>query len=143
MKRAELMLFFKALSDACMRQSGDVTTRYFNLPAAYYTPKNLHVFSNRDSLAARLDAYRTFLTDRGITRISPANITVIETSGERALVQVDWEYLNGHGAQQRMACAQYVLRRGQVLGDLRIELVDYSVVAYPQFMEHMSSSSGR
>lgn len=141
MKLAELKLFLTSFSDTFIRTHGIGMARYYQLPMAYYTPSNVFVFSKPDLLEQRLKSYRHHLQEHGVVRLVPTKITVVDATPHRALVELVWEYVDGHGDVLRNAEARYVLHRDRTEGDLRIELIDYSRVAFPQFLEQPSSSN--
>ncbi|MEP4194096.1 MAG: hypothetical protein ABJL99_00510 [Aliishimia sp.] len=70
-----------------------------------------------------------------------SKFNVIDATPDRALVDVEWSYFDTNGHVLSTSKVQYVLCRGCAMGDLLIELVDYSVLAFPAYLEQTSSSN--
>ncbi len=138
MKRSEVILFLTTIAEAQLRYAGFDMARYFRFPIAYYLPERVLVFSRPDMLKSRYLAHETYLKSVGVHRIRPQNVTILDATEDRAMIALEWQYANADGHVLRQSQVRYVLCRNEVAGDLQIELVDYSVTAYPEYMEQPS-----
>lgn len=138
MKRSEIILFLTTLAEAQLRCGGAGLAKYFQFPIAYYLPERVLVFSRPDVLKARFIAHEAYLKSVGVHRIQPRQVTVLDGTDMRAMIALEWHYLNADGEILRQSQVRYVLCRNEEVGDLQIELVDYSVTAYPEYMEQPS-----
>lgn len=134
--REDIETFLAEFAHLQLHGCGDEMVKRIALPVAYYLPDRVLVFSKPQKLAERFDAHRAYLTVCRVTRIEARGVTILDATPSRALVQLEWHYLSDAGATLRRSHVQYVLSRPATRAALTIELVDYSTVAFPQFMQH-------
>ena len=112
---------------------------HLRFPIPYYLPDRLLVFSSPENIAKRFDAHRAYLQVCRVTTIEARDLRLIDATPDRALVWLEWHYLSATNETLRRSEVQYVLCRdadpAATQGDLKIEMVDYDVVAFPQFMQ--------
>lgn len=136
--KAEIVTFLTTLAGLQFSVSGAVIARCMAIPIAYFLPDRTLVFTDRSKLAQRLDANQTYLQICGVTAVAPCDLHVHDASAERAFVSLTWAYQNAEGDALRHARVQYVLCRArhdpETGADLRIEMVDYTSIAYAHFM---------
>ncbi len=133
--RDEIKTFLADLAHLQIHGSGRDMVRRMALPLAYYLPDRVLVFSSPDKLADRFDAHSAYLYVCRVTRIEARNLSILDATPNRALVQLDWHYLSCTGDTLRSARVQYVIGRAPIGGGLRLELVDYNTVAFQHFMQ--------
>jgi hypothetical protein len=134
--RDEIEAFLATLAHLQLDGCGTDMVKLIRLPVAYYLPDRVLVFTKPEKLAERFEAHRAYLTVCRVIRIEARALRILDATPDRALVQLEWHYLSGSGATLRRSRVQYVLARTAAETSLFIELVDYSTVAFPQFMQH-------
>lgn len=135
LSRSDVADFLARLADLQMHHGGAEMAACMTLPIAYYLPDRVLVFSSQEKLAERFDIHRAYLMICRVKRIEARNIEVIDATPDRAFVRLEWHYLSQDHVALRRSEVQYVLRRPSGQSNLRIELVDYSTVAFPKFMQ--------
>lgn len=134
MTRSEIKLFLTAMAETQMRRTGAEMAQLYVLPIAWYLPDRTLVFSSRKVLSAQFDRFRVLLKDAGIQRVEPAHIELLDVTENRAFVDLHWHYCDKNARAKHCSRVRYVLCRDGLAGKMQVEMVDYSVLAFPEFI---------
>lgn len=140
LSKDDIATFLADFGSLQLSGTGADMAAYLSMPIAYYLPDKVLVFTEPDRIAERFDSHRTYLQVCRVTHIEARALEVLDATSERALIQFEWHYLSAEGATLRRSQVQYVLCRASTPFGFRIELVDYSTIAFPQFMQHPYTS---
>ncbi len=140
MNSAEIRLFFTALGEMFLKGQSKALSDRCEYPLAVYLPDELVVFRNTAHLTEYLDRFAGFLREQNVQKVAPTDIVILDATPGRALISLRWAFMDRRDKPMRYSHVEYVLRRDQALGDLRIEMVNYSVLGFPQFAENLFSA---
>lgn len=135
MTRAEVLVFLNSLTRLVLDGDADAAASRFNTPLAIYFPQQLLVAKTHRDMVARMISLHGHCKTLDVTRIEVSNLAIKDCTGNRALVAADMAYLDATSTMRRFSSLSYVLRRTDTAGDLRIELVDYSIPGFPELAQ--------
>lgn len=135
MTRAEVLVFLNSLTRLILSGDLNEAARRFNTPLAIYFPQQLVVAKTHAEMVRRLFNYRAQCLSIEVTRIDIRNLAIKDCTGNRALISADLAHLDHSGNMRRFSSVSYVVRRADTAGDLRIELVDYSIPGFPEIAQ--------
>lgn len=133
MTASEVVLTINTLAQLFMRQNFSALAGYFDTPVPLYTPDRVIVLKKRVWIERALMAYFGVLKNAQVVRVRPVLLDVEDTTPKRNMVLVRWEFLDAADTPVCSSTARYVLRRGDTEGRARIELIEYTEMAFPRF----------
>ncbi|WP_299140168.1 hypothetical protein [uncultured Tateyamaria sp.] len=129
--------FLERLAHAfCAGHLGQVA-EHFVYPMPYYSDHGLVVFGSTGTLSEGLALYHQACKANGVDRITPRIVAEGMTIRGYSNVWVEWDHFDHAGVCMRTSQVRYVLF--QETGALfpKIEMVDYTVQAFPEVNDDM------
>jgi len=129
--------FFERLAQAFCAERLDTIAAQFVYPMPYYSDHGLVVFGSAATFAEGLGYYHKACKAAGITQIVPRIIAQGVMIRGYANVWVEWDHLDQAGACVRTSQVRYVLFQPPGALFPKIEMVDYTIQAFPEVNEEM------
>lgn len=108
----------------------------FVYPMPFYSNGGLAVFGSADTLLEGLTLYRSAVRKAGILKITPRIIAHGVPSRGYSNVWVEWDHLDVLGLCKRTSQVRYVLFQDGMSLFPKIEMVDYTISAFPEVQDH-------
>ena len=106
---------------------------YFVYPLPVYLKEDLLVFGSADTFAEALALYRAHVLKRGIVRLRPRIVANGLPLRGSASTWVEWDHLAADGTCLGTNQVRYVFSKTAMDLYPRVEMVDYTVTAFPEF----------
>ncbi|WP_299724753.1 hypothetical protein [uncultured Tateyamaria sp.] len=110
----------------------DSVAEHFAYPMPLYADDGLQVFGAACTLKEGLSLYRDAAIRAGIVRMNPRILAEGLTVNGYSNVWVEWDHINADGVCLRTSQVHYVFYRDAGALFPRIELVEYTVLAFPE-----------
>lgn len=126
--------FLRALAHAFCEGRLEHVAQNFAYPMPFYTDTSLLVFGAQHSLTEGLALYHEAVRKAGIVRIVPRIIANGVPVRGYSNLWVEWDHMDANDACVRTSQVRYaILEQDDALAP-RIELVDYTVSAFPELL---------
>lgn len=129
------LTFLTRMSDLLRHGRLEDLAQHFVYPLPFYANDGLLVFGSTGTLSEALDLYRAAVHEAGIVRITPRIVASGLPSRGYANVWVEWDHIDADGTCARTSQVRYVLFQGSHDLFPKIEMVDYTVTAFPEMQE--------
>ncbi|WP_299687398.1 hypothetical protein [uncultured Tateyamaria sp.] len=125
------------LADALIDGRLDHITRYFAYPLPLYCNGELIVFGSPDTLKEALSMYRDAILAIGTVKMRPRLVAQGLPVRGYSSVWIEWDHLDAAGTCLRTNQVRYATYQGAMDLHPRIEIVDYTVTAFPELYESL------
>ncbi|MEM8655811.1 MAG: hypothetical protein AAGF36_13800 [Pseudomonadota bacterium] len=109
--------------------------QHFTYPMPLYLKDDLLVFGSAEALTEALSAYRAGARKADITRIDPRVVASGLPRKGYATLWVEWDHFDSTNALICTSQVRYAIFQDQPAAQPRIEMVDYTAVAFPEVSE--------
>ena len=129
------------LADAFLQGRIDYVTGWFAYPQPVYLQGDLQVFGSADTLGEALLLYREAALSIGTVTLRPRIVAEGVPVRGSSTLWVEWDHLDAEGRCLRTNQVRYVTHQAE--GDLypRVEMIDYTVTAFPDALATMPLSA--
>jgi hypothetical protein len=122
--------FCERLAACWMADDLDAVADFYSHPLAIYTGNTVRIELNRqdtiDSIAMRITSSRA----AGAAKIVPELTDVSQSEDGRAILHINWQYLDSTDQVISQSVLRYYCRESQA-GEIKIEMVEFEAFAYP------------
>jgi len=130
--------FLNALSHDFMQGRLDTVVEKFVFPIPLYAGEVLQVFGAACTFQEVLTMYRDATLNAGITRIEPRLLADgLPVNGYRN-VWVEWDHLDAEGTCLKTSQVHYVFHHSKAALLPKIEMIEYTQLAFPEVPESFS-----
>lgn len=133
--------FLTSLAQSFDANRLDVVANNFAYPMPFYTDDGMQVFGAASTLVEGLAAYRDAVRDAGATHLRPRIIAEGLRVRGYCNVWVEWDHLDDAGQCLRTNQVHYVLFQADTDLFPKIELVEYTVTAFPEVFDRPPMSA--
>lgn len=127
-----ILRFFNDLASDFISDRLDVVAAQFVYPLPLYAGDKLQVFGGAEVYVEAISMYREAVRDAGITQIVPRiiapGLVVRNISG----VWVEWDHCDRDGRVVRISQVRYYLSHKGAQVPAKIEMVEYTMTAFPE-----------
>ena len=110
---------------------------HFTFPMPAYVHDGLLVFGSPETLVEALEEYRDIVSAKNITRLVPRIIAEGITVNGQSNLWVEIDHLDQDDVCQRTSQARFVLHYPWGSVSPKIEMVDYTVAAFPELADRL------
>ena len=129
--------FLEALSDAFLAGRLSNVADSFAYPMPFYCDDGLLVFGAPATLSEGLAQYLDATRAAGITDIVPRILAHGVPSRGYSTVWIEWDHLDKNGKCLRTSQVRYVLYQHDSNLFPKIEMVDYTITAFPEVQDQL------
>lgn len=129
--------FLNALARAFEQDRLLALAHHFSFPVAAYMHDGLLVFGSPATLVEALQEYRNIAAAKGITKLVPRIVAEGLPANRYSNLWVEWDHLDKNDRCQRTSQVRFVLYHPAGCVSPYIEMVDYTVTAFPELAEHL------
>ena len=134
---ASVMPFLERLVRHFFADQCELIAAYFAYPMPFYAKDDLAVFTAPHALTEGLRAYRHATQTAGIVDLKPRIVAEGLPVRRYSSIWVEWDHIDGDGACVLTGQARYVLHDDPGDVDPKIEMVDYTRLAFPEITTHL------
>lgn len=124
--------FFERLADMFAQEDLSRISDHFTYPLPFFAESGLLVFGAATSLQEALKLYYDATQEAGIVRLIPRVIAHGVPVRGYSNVWVEWDHVDTHGDLKRTSQVRYAVYQPKDAMLPRLELVDYTVTAFPE-----------
>ncbi len=123
------ILFCQRLADAYMSDDLELTASFYSHPLAVYSGNSVRLELNRQDTITAVALRQARARADGVTRIVPNISSVTQSVDGRVVLHLTWSFVNDRDERISQSILRYYCREPQP-GDLKIEMVEFEVMAY-------------
>lgn len=97
----------------------------FEYPLPIYNPTGVTVVSSVSQARCMVVEFFHDVVQQGIVKVEPWSIQILDSTNHRAMIQLQWAYLDEHNVCCKKTEARYVLRDDPVHPEPMIEMIEY------------------
>lgn len=127
--------FLENLAHAFDQDRLDVIAQHFAYPCPFYADNNITVFGGPSALIEGLQLYRTATVKAGIVRVVPRIVAQGVPVRGYSNVWVEWDHLTADRTCLRTNQVRYAVFQDSAALFPRIEMIDYTVIAFPEVQD--------
>ncbi|MEL7261138.1 MAG: hypothetical protein AAGK69_07155 [Pseudomonadota bacterium] len=125
------------LAEALLRGELDRISRHFVYPLPLFNKGELIVFGSPETFAEGLSMYRDAVLAIGTTKLRPRLVAEGLPVRGYSSVWIEWDHLDAAGEVLRTNQVRYGTHQGALDLHPRVEIIDYTVTAFPELQETM------
>lgn len=129
--------FFDRLAELFAEDRLDRITDHFSYPLPFFANDGLLVFGNAASFGEALTLYRNATRKAGIVRLQPRVVANGVPVRDYSNVWVEWDHADAAGRVQRTSQVRYAVYHPKSVMLPRVELIDYTVTAFPELQPEL------
>ena len=107
----------------------------FVYPLPVYLQGDLLIFGSAETFGEALSIYRAQMLDTGVARMRPRIIAEGLPLRGHGSTWVEWDHLSAGGTCLRTSQVRYVFSKSNIDLYPRVEMVDYTVTAFPELSD--------
>jgi hypothetical protein len=133
--------FLQNLRCAFVDCQPDIITTHFTFPMPFYTPDGMVVFGKAATLLEGLKLYRSIARNAGVVDMIPRIVAQGMPVRGYSNLWVEWENLDADGVLLSSSQVRYVLFQDGTSEHPKIDMVDFTVNAFPEIQQHFPMSA--